>query len=192
MPRIWSDTIKEHRQEVHDAVLDAAGTLAFEVGLAGVTMSAVAEKTGIGRATLYKYFPSVDAILQAWHARMLGHHLVQLRKVVASEATPIGRLRVVARTYATNLQRAARHGDIGAALHATSHALAAEGELTTFLSGLIADAAHEKAVRTDVRPDELALYCLNALAAARATTSGPQLVRLVEVVMAGLGAPTEL
>ena len=32
-------------------------------GLASVTMSRIAEETGIGRATLYKYFSDVEAIL---------------------------------------------------------------------------------------------------------------------------------
>jgi AcrR family transcriptional regulator len=37
-----------------------------------------AEASGIGRATLYKYFPDVESILRAWHERQVGAHLHQL------------------------------------------------------------------------------------------------------------------
>jgi AcrR family transcriptional regulator len=40
-------------------------------------MSQIAAETGIGRATLYKYFPDVEAILVAWHERQVAEH--QLR-----------------------------------------------------------------------------------------------------------------
>jgi AcrR family transcriptional regulator len=52
---------------VREAILDATGELVLSRGLLAVTMSDIAEATGIGRATLYKYFPGVEAILNAWH-----------------------------------------------------------------------------------------------------------------------------
>jgi hypothetical protein len=36
--------------------------------------------SGIGRATLYKYFPDVEAVLVAWHERQVAQHLDQLAK----------------------------------------------------------------------------------------------------------------
>ena len=54
MPKLWTETIDEHRRAVRDATLDATGALVAEHGLASVTMSRIAEETGIGRATLYK------------------------------------------------------------------------------------------------------------------------------------------
>ena len=53
MPKLWTETIEAHRREVRDAILDAAASLVGEHGLLSVTMSQVAELTGIGRATLY-------------------------------------------------------------------------------------------------------------------------------------------
>ena len=55
MPKLWTDTIQAHRREVRDAVLDATAALVGEHGLRAVTMSQIANKIGIGRATLYKY-----------------------------------------------------------------------------------------------------------------------------------------
>jgi DNA-binding transcriptional regulator YbjK len=62
VPRLWNETIEAHRREVRDAILATTAALVDREGLRSVTMAQVAEKTGIGRATLYKYFPSVEAI----------------------------------------------------------------------------------------------------------------------------------
>ena len=75
VPKLWTDTIQAHRREVRLAVLDVTAALVAEHGLRSVTMSQIAEKTGIGRATLYKYFPDVEAILLAWHERQITGHL---------------------------------------------------------------------------------------------------------------------
>ena len=71
MPKLWTETVETHRQEVREAILDATGSLVQSRGLLAVTMSDIAEATGIGRATLYKYFPDVEMILSAWHQRQL-------------------------------------------------------------------------------------------------------------------------
>ncbi len=60
MPKLWTETIEEHRRAVHDATLDTTAALVREHGLAAVTMSQIAAAAGIGRATLYKYFPDVE------------------------------------------------------------------------------------------------------------------------------------
>jgi len=87
VPRIWSETIDAHRAAVREATLDATAALVAEHGLAGVTMSQIAKDTGIGRATLYKYFPDVESILRAWHERQVDEHLKRLR-VVRDQAEP--------------------------------------------------------------------------------------------------------
>ena len=75
MPRLWKSTVDSHRRQVRDAILDAAASLVNKHGLSSVRMAHVAEETGIGRATLYKYFPDVEAILFAWHERQVTSHL---------------------------------------------------------------------------------------------------------------------
>ena len=71
VPRLWTETIEAHRREVRDAILGATSRLVSEHGLLSVTMSQIAEDAGIGRATLYKYFSDVEAILLAWHERQV-------------------------------------------------------------------------------------------------------------------------
>ena len=81
MPRIWTDSIDTHRQRVHEAILAAAADLAAERGPLALTMSSIAERAGIGRATLYKYFPDIESILLAWHRREFTHHLEHLESL---------------------------------------------------------------------------------------------------------------
>jgi hypothetical protein len=98
VPRLWTDTITAHRAAVQDAVLDAAAALAAEHGPASVTMSQIAEQAGIGRATLYKYFPDVEAILIAWHQRHITRHLAQLTRSAADmSGTPASACRPCSR-----------------------------------------------------------------------------------------------
>src|SRR3990172_12780555 len=92
VPKLWNDTIETHRRAVREATLDAAAALVAERGLASVTMSEIAEKTGIGRATLYKYFPDVEAILVAWHERQISGHLEYLAEIRDQTGTASERL----------------------------------------------------------------------------------------------------
>ncbi len=71
-----------------------------EPGLTSVTMSQIAEKTDIGRATLYKYFPDVEAILLAWHERQVVAHLKHLTALRNQVADPGERLGAVPEAYA--------------------------------------------------------------------------------------------
>jgi AcrR family transcriptional regulator len=47
-------------------------------------MSDIAEATGIGRATLYKYFLDLETILSAWHQRQVEAHLADSRSNYSS------------------------------------------------------------------------------------------------------------
>jgi AcrR family transcriptional regulator len=185
MPKLWNETIDAHRRTVRDATLDAAAALVAERGLASVTMSEIAERTGIGRATLYKYFPDVDAILLAWHERQVAGHLRQLVEIARQPVDAAARLETVFEAYALIAQR--RHGSARAAmLHRGEHVASAERELHDFVRGLLAEGAEAGVVRSDVSPEELASYCLSALAAASDLRSKAAVRRLVAVTLAGL------
>src|ERR687891_1587020 len=100
VPKLWTETIDAHRREVRDAILDTTAVLAAEHGLRSVTMSQIAEETGIGRATLYKYFSDVEAILLAWHERQISGHLDYLAEVRDQAGDPRERLEAVLEAYA--------------------------------------------------------------------------------------------
>ena len=186
MPRIWSETIAEHRDAVRDATLDATAALVDERGLTGLTMSEIARRSGIGRATLYKYFPDVESILTAWHERKISEHLEQLAAVSAATA-PAERLEAVLRAYvAQSGQRRGHGGELAATLHRGEHVTRAHAHLDEFITALISEAAARGEARGDIPAAELAAYCMHALTASAAMPSEAAVGRLVRVTLAGL------
>lgn len=188
VPKLWNDTIEEHRRAVRDATLDTTAELVAEHGLLSVTMSRIAEKTGIGRATLYKYFPDVESILLAWHERQVTGHLEQLARVRDQAGTAGQRLHAVLEAYALIVHES--HGghdtELAAFLHRGEHVVRGEQQLRDLIRNLLAQAATTGDVREDVAPAELATYCLHALAAARSLPSKAAVHRLVTVTLAGV------
>jgi len=195
MPKLWTETIETHRREVRDAILETTAALVTEHGLLSVTMSQIAQATGIGRATLYKYFPDVEAILLAWHERGVSGHLKYLSEVRDQPGDARDRLKAVLEAYA--LIDHEHHGSehhrrhlqdpvLEALLHKGGHVARAHGELWAMITDLITEAAQTGDIRDDVSPGELASYCLHALAAASSLPSKAAVHRLVSVTLAGL------
>ena len=192
VPKLWNQTIEAHRREVRDAILDTTAELVRAQGLRSVTMSQIAEETGIGRATLYKYFPDVDLILRAWHEREISRHLAHLAEIRDHTSEAGQRLESVLEAYALIAHHTRRHHDTELVdfLHRDEHLAGARAQLHELISHLVADAANSGRVRDDVGPDELATYCLHALAAASSLHSEAAVRRLVKVTLAGLGRPS--
>jgi AcrR family transcriptional regulator len=190
VPRLWNRTIEAHRREVRDAIVDTTAALVAERGLLSVTMSRIAEETGIGRATLYKYFPDVEAILRAWHDRQISAHLEQLGEYAGSAGDGVERLEAVLEAYALIVHQS--HGwhdaELAASLHRDQQVARARQRLRGMIRELLTNAIEEGSVRGDVPPAELASYCLHALAAARTLPSKPAVRRLVKVTVAALRA----
>jgi AcrR family transcriptional regulator len=190
VPKLWSETIEEHRREVRAAILDTTAALVTQHGLRGATMSRIADETGIGRATLYKYFPDVEAILAAWHERQVDAHLAQLTEIRDRAATdPARRLAAVLEAYAqlSHVSRDNHDRELTALLHSQGpHREPALRRVHAMIRDLLAEAAQTGDIRGDVPPEELADYCLHALGAAAGTHTKPAVERLVRVTMAGL------
>lgn len=189
MPKLWTDTIKDHRLEVRDAILDATASLVFRHGLLSVTMSQIAADAGIGRATLYKYFPDVEAILHAWHERQIaGHldHLVAVRDSAGDD--PLARLQTVLQAYAELAVGSRRHHEpeLAALLHRSRQVAAAEHRIRGMLRALVRAGVETGDLRSDVPLEELVSFSLSALAAASSPSSRAAVGRLVDLVLAGM------
>jgi AcrR family transcriptional regulator len=192
MPKLWNETIEAHRRAVHDAALDATAALVAEHGPMSVTMSRIARETGIGRATLYKYFSDVEEILLAWHERHVDAHLERLVKVRDGADEAGERLEVVLGAYARIAHEhygMEPNAHLAELLHRGEHVGRAQRRLGDLVRGLLADAQGTGDVRDDVAPGELSAYCLHALAAAHSLSSGAEIQRLVMVILAGLRPP---
>lgn len=188
MPKLWNETIDAHREAVREAILDATAMLVAARGLRAIKMSGIAEAAGIGRATLYKYFPTVEAILLAWHERQIGSHLKHLADIRDQASDPRAQLESVLEAYALISQEHRRHHDaeLSAFLHRDAQVDRARRLLRDLIRNILLECVETDAVRDDTAPDELAGYCLHALAAAGELRSKAAIQRLVALILGGL------
>ncbi|MDQ3962343.1 MAG: TetR/AcrR family transcriptional regulator [Actinomycetota bacterium] len=188
MPKLWTETIEAHRREVQDAILDTTAALVEERGLLSVTMSQIAEATGIGRATLYKYFPDVETILRVWHEREIDTHLGYLAEVRDRPGDAAERLAAVLEAYALISLGSHGHRDteLAALMHQHHQVARAEHRLRAMIRDLMIEAQKSGGVRADATPDELVSYCLHALTAASSLSSKAAARRLVTITLTGL------
>jgi AcrR family transcriptional regulator len=167
MPKIWSDTIDSHRRQVSDAVLDATAQLVAEQGPMSVTMSAIAERAGIGRATLYKYFPDVESILVAWHRRDFSSHLERLRTLTDADSVTLDDIAAFVRAQRQHHGPETRAEAVGALAQSVADLGTLNGAvrneiidaLTKFLQGL----AQRHEVRDDQPAEVLARWLFHAI-----------------------------
>lgn len=188
VPKLWNETIDAHRAAVRTAVMDTTAALVAEHGLASVTMSQIAKESGIGRATLYKYFPDTEAILLAWHERQIGGHLDLLAEARDRAVGPGERLKAVLEAFALISHESRRHHDtdLSAFLHRDQHVTEAQQRLHGMVRDLVAEGVRTGDLRGDIAPGELATYCLHALTAAGDLPSKAAVRRLVSVTLTGM------
>jgi AcrR family transcriptional regulator len=65
----------ESQKETRERIVDAAIALHEEIGPAATTISALAERAGVQRLTVYRHFASEDEILNACSTKWFGLHL---------------------------------------------------------------------------------------------------------------------
>lgn len=185
VPKLWTETIEAHRREVHETIQDRTAELVTANGLRAVTMSQVAEATGIGRATLYKYYSDIETILHAWHQRQVEGHLAELEQIRQTARDAREALQSVLEAYAF-IAHQHQGSELAALVHQGAHMARAEHRLGKLVRDLLAQAAQQGAVRDDVSSEELAQYCVHALTAASQMPSKAAVRRLVAVTLAGL------
>ncbi len=66
--------------------------------MAALTMSALAERARMSRATLYHYFPDVDAVLAAWVGQEIERSVATMVAGARAVSDPVDRLRYLVET----------------------------------------------------------------------------------------------
>lgn len=182
MQKTWVETLDSHREAVRHAAINAALEIASEIGFQKVSMSEVASRTGITRATLYKYFPDVDAIFVEWHRRMLENHLAHVEVIAGKDGAAVCRLTEILRFFAMNAFR--HHGTRFAdALHDREHARAAEERLIAVVEGVVAEGIDAGTLRADLSPREAAVFLQGSLSGAHRLPDEAAVKRLVGLLV---------
>src|SRR5689334_71448 len=84
-------------EKAHKAILDAAAELLLARGLSAVSMDAVAERAGVSKATIYRWWPTketlaLDALYHEWAAVPPARDTGSLRGDLLSLLRPWARL----------------------------------------------------------------------------------------------------
>ncbi len=170
-----------------ERVLEAAKVV-FSSGGAQGSLDAVARQAGVGIGTLYRHFPTREALFEAVYRREV-EQLVDLARDLASDPAPAAALR---RWLHANVEFVATKKGMATAL-----ALATQGssELTSYTSdrltaavaGLMQRAVAAGELRGDVGPGDV----LRMLVALCCWSSAPgwqdNVLRLLDVFVDGLG-----
>lgn len=91
----WEASLALHRAQQRRLIQRAAVDLATEQGLGSVGMVDVAKRAGISRATLYKYFSSVEAMLASFMISEVEQEHATLEQRLAGLDDPLERLHAV-------------------------------------------------------------------------------------------------
>jgi AcrR family transcriptional regulator len=91
----WEATLSDHRSRNRERIAATAMELIGEHGLAHVSMSLLAERAGVSRATLYHYFPDLDHVLLAWVELQVDRFVSRVEQLASAEPDPRARLALI-------------------------------------------------------------------------------------------------
>jgi AcrR family transcriptional regulator len=172
-----------------ERVLESAKAV-FSAGGPEASLEAVAKRAGVGIGTLYRHFPTREALFEAVYRREV-QQLGELAEALKSEASPVEALR---RWLHANVEFVATKKGMSAAL---ALAVKAPSELTTFsfdrltkaVGALLDRAVAAGEIRSDISPEDL----LRALVGMCYLHDQPgwqkSVVRLLDVFVDGLRVP---
>jgi AcrR family transcriptional regulator len=158
MGDLSSETLRKPRADAlrnRERVLEAAKAV-FSAGGAEASLEGVARRAGVGIGTLYRHFPTREALFEAVYRREV-EQLGELAEQLKGEADPVEALRCWLRS---NVEFVATKKGMAAALalavQGTSHLHAYSFDRLTKAVGALLDRAIEAGeIRSDVSPEDL-------------------------------------
>jgi AcrR family transcriptional regulator len=153
-----ADTTRRPRADAirnRERVLQAAKTI-FSAGGPEASLEAVARRAGVGIGTLYRHFPTREALFEAVYRREV-QQLSEFAEQLKGEASPVDALR---RWLRSNVEFVATKKGMSAALalavqNASELQAFSFDRLTKAVGGLLERAAAAGEIRDDVSPEDL-------------------------------------
>ena len=188
-----AETVRRPRADAvrnRERVLKAAKAV-FSAGGPDASLEAVARRAGVGIGTLYRHFPTREALFEAVYRREV-QQLGELAEALKSEAAPVDALR---RWLRSNVEFVATKKGMSAAL-----ALAAHGSselyahtfdrLTKAVGALLDRAVAAGEIRSDISAEDLLLTLVGMCYMHDQPGWQKNVVRLVDVFVDGLRVQT--
>ncbi len=169
----WDDTVTQHRDRQRQSIMDATMALVAERGLSDVSMAEVAKGAGIGRATLYRYFPGVEEIVAERVLDTVRTHHASLEAAIDAQDDPVDAIRASLQILldyfasATHRSDSARVNPDQFSPEVGREVQAAFAEMHGLLTQLVVDAQRAGSLRGDVDADFTAQLLYHMLSAGR-------------------------
>lgn len=170
--------------ERNRALLLAAAKTAFAAKGPGASLDEIARAAGVGAGTLYRHFPTRDALVEALYLNETGH-LADAAQRLAASHPPVEALREWMRVFVGYIATKRAMAEVLNALADGPSALyaASTAQIYTSITQLTDRAVASGEIRLDLAPIDL----LRALSAVASTGAGEAAAKqLVDVLIAGL------
>jgi AcrR family transcriptional regulator len=169
-----------------ERVLEAAKAV-FSSGGPDASLEAVAREAGVGIGTLYRHFPTREALFEAVYRREVDH-LAELAQELEAEAAPTEALR---RWLRSNVEFIATKKGMSAALALAAHKppdlfAYSFDRLTKALRALLDRAVAAGEIRADISPEDLLRTVVGMCLMHDRPGWQPSVLRLVDVLVDGL------
>ena len=92
MPKIQAPSIVEHRELRRHQLIAAAMELAISGGAEAVTVSAVAQKAGLSRSSIYEYFSSSADLIADLVVEELDYYTARLAEAIKDATDPFEKI----------------------------------------------------------------------------------------------------
>lgn len=97
MPKISGKNLSEHRERTREALFAALSGLMAAKGFDAISMSDLANESGIGRTAIYNHFSDKEELLLAYIEFEVNAYMDRINSKLARTDSPLNRLRVYAR-----------------------------------------------------------------------------------------------
>jgi AcrR family transcriptional regulator len=170
----------------HEHVLEAAKAV-FSAGGPDASLEAVARRAGVGIGTLYRHFPTREALFEAVYRRDV-EHLVDLAEQLKADAAPADALRRWLRsTVAVVATKKGMVAALALVADSSSELYAYSFERLTKAVGVLLDRAVAAGeIRTDLGPEDLIRAVVGMCYLHDRPGWQASVLRLVEVFVDGL------
>lgn len=187
-----SETVKTRRKPRADSLrnrelLLEAAAYVFSAGGPQASLEAVARRAGVGIGTLYRHFPTREALFEAVYRHEVDH-LVELAGLLGFEADPVEALR---QWLHANVRLVAAKKGMIEALHLVAHG---SSELKAYsferlaeaIGLLLGRAVAAGELRADIAPEDMLRTLFGIFYSQGTADWQPTALRLVDVFVDGL------
>lgn len=116
MTTLWSESVAHHKRRIQDHIVETTLQLISEKGMSGVSMSLLAERSGVSRKTLYNHFPDLEHVTLAWMRAEIEREYEQIRQGLAELGDPAEKLSFYVRSSLSACKDRQHHAGVEAAM----------------------------------------------------------------------------